>query len=190
MLFSKFDNAINDPGGVVVRPAATEKFDAECELGLVIGRRASHVGVEEALDHLFGYTVVNDLTMRDLQQEDRQWLRAKGSDGFAPVGPAVVTRDEIADPQRLRLTTTVNGEVWQESSTAEMIFPGGRSGARSSISSSASVEPSAGVSPWRTTLRSPGPRSTTRSSSVRRPRWSSVLPGVVKVTNFILAMAR
>ncbi len=122
MLFSKFDNAINDPGGAVVRPPATEKFDAECELGLVIGRRASHVGVEEALDHLFGYTVVNDLTMRDLQQEDRQWLRAKGSDGFAPVGPAVVTRDEIADPQRLRLTTTVNGEVWQESNTAEMIF--------------------------------------------------------------------
>lgn len=120
--FSKFTNAINDPAGVVVRPRATEKLDAECELGLVIGRRASRIGPEEALDHVFGYTVINDVTMRDLQKEDGQWLRAKGSDGFAPLGPVVVTRDEIADAQRLRLTTRVNGEVWQDSTTAEMIF--------------------------------------------------------------------
>jgi 2-keto-4-pentenoate hydratase/2-oxohepta-3-ene-1,7-dioic acid hydratase in catechol pathway len=122
MLFSKFDNAINDPGGTVVRPRATEKLDAECELALVIGRRASRIGREEAMEHLFGYTVINDVTMRDLQREDKQWLRAKGSDGFAPLGPMVVTRDEIADPQHLPLRTTVNGEVWQDSSTAEMIF--------------------------------------------------------------------
>jgi 2-keto-4-pentenoate hydratase/2-oxohepta-3-ene-1,7-dioic acid hydratase in catechol pathway len=122
MLFSKFDNAINDPGGIVVRPRATEKLDAECELALVIGRRASRIGREEAMEHLFGYTVINDVTMRDLQREDKQWLRAKGSDGFAPLGPMVVTRDEIADPQHLPLRTTVNGEVWQDSSTAEMIF--------------------------------------------------------------------
>jgi acylpyruvate hydrolase len=120
--FSKFDNAINDPGGAVVRPRATEKLDAECELALVIGQRTSGIGPEEALDHLFGYTIINDVTMRDLQKEDGQWLRAKGSDGFAPLGPVVVTRDEIADPQRLRLATTVNGEIWQDSTTAEMIF--------------------------------------------------------------------
>ncbi len=122
MLFSKFDNAVNDPGAVVVRPRATEQLDAECELGLVIGRHAGHIGPAEAMDCVFGYTVVNDVTMRDLQHEDRQWLRAKGSDGFAPMGPLVVTRDEIADVQRLRLGTTVNGEIWQASSTAEMIF--------------------------------------------------------------------
>jgi acylpyruvate hydrolase len=120
--FSKFDNAINHPGGVVVRPRATEKLDAECELALVIGQRASGIGPEEAFEHIFGYTILNDVTMRDLQKEDGQWLRAKGSDGFAPLGPVVVSRDEIADPQQLRLTTTVNGEVWQDSTTAEMIF--------------------------------------------------------------------
>jgi 2-keto-4-pentenoate hydratase/2-oxohepta-3-ene-1,7-dioic acid hydratase in catechol pathway len=122
MLFAKFANAVRDPGGPVVRPAATEQLDIECELAVVIGRRASAVRLAEALDHVFGYTVVNDVTMRDLQREDRQWLRAKGSDGFAPMGPAVVTVDEIPDPQRLRLRSSVNGETWQDSTTAEMIF--------------------------------------------------------------------
>jgi 2-keto-4-pentenoate hydratase/2-oxohepta-3-ene-1,7-dioic acid hydratase in catechol pathway len=65
---------------------------------------------------------VNDITMRDLQAEDRQWLRAKGADGFAPIGPAVVSRDEIGDPQALAMRSSVNGESWQESSTAEMVF--------------------------------------------------------------------
>ena len=122
MLFAKFANAVNDPGGTVMRPRATEQLDLECELGVVIGRAASHIGPSEALDHVFGYTVVNDVTMRDLQREDRQWLRAKGSDGFAPIGPAVVTRDEIPDAQALAMRSSVNGETWQDSSTAEMIF--------------------------------------------------------------------
>jgi acylpyruvate hydrolase len=122
MLFSKFANAVNDPGGTVLRPRATEQLDLECELGVVIGRAASHIGPSGALDHVFGYTIINDITMRDLQREDRQWLRAKGSDGFAPIGPAVVTRDEIADAQALAMRSSVNGETWQDSSTAEMIF--------------------------------------------------------------------
>jgi 2-keto-4-pentenoate hydratase/2-oxohepta-3-ene-1,7-dioic acid hydratase in catechol pathway len=122
MLFAKFGNAVNDPGGSVLRPRATEKLDLECELGVVIGRSASRIGPAEALDHVFGYTVVNDITMRDLQAEDRQWLRAKGADGFAPIGPAVVSRDEIGDPQALAMRSSVNGETWQESSTAEMVF--------------------------------------------------------------------
>lgn len=121
-LFAKFTNAVNHPGAAIVRPIATEKLDLECELGVVIGRTATHVGVDEALEAVFGYTVVNDVTMRDLQSEDRQWLRAKGSDGFAPMGPVLVTRDEIADPQALRLRSSVNGETWQDSSTAEMVF--------------------------------------------------------------------
>jgi 2-keto-4-pentenoate hydratase/2-oxohepta-3-ene-1,7-dioic acid hydratase in catechol pathway len=122
MLFSKFANAVADPGAAVVRPRATEKLDLECELAVVIGRHASRLPVEEARDAIFGYTVLNDVTMRDLQREDRQWLRAKGSDGFAPIGPVVVTADEIGDPQNLRLRSSVNGETWQDSTTAEMVF--------------------------------------------------------------------
>ena len=122
MLFSKFANAVADPGSPVRRPAATEQLDLECELGVVIGRRASGIGRDEASSVIFGYTVVNDVTMRDLQREDRQWLRAKGSDGFAPMGPVVVTADEIDDSGALRIRSSVNGETWQDSTTAEMIF--------------------------------------------------------------------
>jgi 2-keto-4-pentenoate hydratase/2-oxohepta-3-ene-1,7-dioic acid hydratase in catechol pathway len=122
MLFSKFANAVTNPGQPVVRPRATEKLDLECELAVVIGRRAKSIGPNAAMEHVFGYTILNDVTMRDLQRDDGQWLRAKGSDGFAPMGPAVVTRDEVAEPQRLRLSSSVNGETWQDSTTAEMIF--------------------------------------------------------------------
>jgi acylpyruvate hydrolase len=122
MLFSKFANAVADPGAPVTRPVATEKLDLECELAVVIGRRASRIGRDEAASVIFGYTVLNDVTMRDLQKEDRQWLRAKGSDRFAPIGPVVVTADEIEDPQRLGMTSSVNGDTWQDSTTAEMVF--------------------------------------------------------------------
>jgi len=122
ILFSKFANAIAHPGSPVARPRATEKLDLECELAVVIGRRAARLTRDEARDAIFGYTILNDVTMRDLQREDRQWLRAKGSDGFAPTGPVVVTADEIADPQDLRMRSSVNGETWQDSTTAEMIF--------------------------------------------------------------------
>jgi acylpyruvate hydrolase len=122
MLFAKFANAISDPGAQLVRPRATDKLDLECELAVVIGRRASQVAPDRALDHVFGYTILNDVTARDLQREDRQWLRAKSWDGFAPLGPVVVTRDEIGDPGRLVLRSSVNGETWQDSSTAEMIW--------------------------------------------------------------------
>ena len=122
MLFSKFANAVADPGETVTRPRATEKLDLECELAVVIGKRASRIGPEEATGVVFGYTILNDVTMRDLQAEDRQWLRAKGSDGFAPMGPVVVTADEIGDPRALAMRSSVNGETWQDSTTAEMIF--------------------------------------------------------------------
>jgi acylpyruvate hydrolase len=122
MLFSKFANAVADPGAPVTRPVATEKLDLECELAVIIGRRASGVSVADAPSVIFGYTILNDVTMRDLQKEDRQWLRAKGSDGFAPMGPVIVTADEIPDPGSLRVRSFVNGEPWQDSSTAEMVF--------------------------------------------------------------------
>ena len=122
MLFAKFANAVTRPGQPVTRPRATEKLDLECELAVVIGRRASRIARDEAMDAVFGYTVLNDVTMRDLQREDRQWLRAKGSDGFAPIGPAVVTRDELGEGRGLRLRSAVNGQTWQDSSTDEMVF--------------------------------------------------------------------
>jgi acylpyruvate hydrolase len=121
MLFSKFANAVADPSAAVTRPAATEQLDLECELAVVIGRRASRLTRDEAATAIFGYTVLNDVTMRDLQREDRQWLRAKGSDGFAPMGPVVVTADELGDAGNLPMRSSVNGETWQ-SSTAEMVF--------------------------------------------------------------------
>jgi 2-keto-4-pentenoate hydratase/2-oxohepta-3-ene-1,7-dioic acid hydratase in catechol pathway len=122
ILFAKFANAVRDPGEAVSRPRATEKLDLECELGVVIGRDVSRATREEARDAIFGYTIVNDVTMRDLQREDGQWLRAKGADGFAPIGPVVVTVDDVPDPQRLPMRSSVNGETWQDSTTAEMVF--------------------------------------------------------------------
>ncbi|NBX23064.1 MAG: fumarylacetoacetate hydrolase family protein [Microbacteriaceae bacterium] len=101
--------------------ALTTQLDFECELGVVIGTRARDVSVDDALHHVFGYTVVNDITARDIQFREQQWSRCKSFDGFTPVGPVVVTRDEIADPQALHLMTTVNGEIMQDSSTRNMI---------------------------------------------------------------------
>ena len=121
-LFAKFSNAIASPGEAITRPRATEKLDLECELAVVIGRHATRIGRDEALGHVFGYTILNDITMRDLQREDHRWLRAKGSDGFAPIGPVVVTADELPDAGSLRVRSSVNGEMWQDSSTAEMVF--------------------------------------------------------------------
>jgi 2-keto-4-pentenoate hydratase/2-oxohepta-3-ene-1,7-dioic acid hydratase in catechol pathway len=121
-LFAKFANAIASPGDAILRPRVTEQLDLECELAVVMGRRASRIGREEALDHVFGYTILNDITMRDLQREDRRWLRAKGSDGFAPIGPVVVSADELGAPGALRLRSAVNDATWQDSSTAEMVF--------------------------------------------------------------------
>jgi acylpyruvate hydrolase len=121
-LFAKFANAIASPVDAITRPRVTEKLDLECELAVVIGRRAKGIARDEALAHVFGYTILNDVTMRDLQREDHRWLRAKGSDGFAPIGPVVVTADELPNPGSLRLRSSVNGETWQDSSTAEMVF--------------------------------------------------------------------
>jgi 2-keto-4-pentenoate hydratase/2-oxohepta-3-ene-1,7-dioic acid hydratase in catechol pathway len=122
ILFAKFSNAVVGPGAAVCRPRVTERLDLECELAVVIGSHTSRVEPERALEHVFGYTILNDVTARDLQAEDGQWLRAKGADTFAPMGPVIVTRDEIPDPAALRLGSSVNGDTWQESSTAEMIF--------------------------------------------------------------------
>lgn len=122
MLFAKLANAVIGPGEAIVRPPSTAELDLECELGVVIGRRARRVAPEQALDAVFGYTIVNDVSARDHQRDDGQWLRAKSSDTFAPIGPCVVPREEIGDGSGLRITSSVNGETWQDSSTDQMIF--------------------------------------------------------------------
>jgi 2-keto-4-pentenoate hydratase/2-oxohepta-3-ene-1,7-dioic acid hydratase in catechol pathway len=101
--------------------ALSAAVDYEAELGVVLGRDAKDVSPADALDYVFGYTVVNDITARDIQFNERQWIRCKSFDGFTPVGPAIVTADEVGDPQHLAITTTVNGELRQDGNTRDMI---------------------------------------------------------------------
>ncbi|WOF22053.1 fumarylacetoacetate hydrolase family protein [Microbacterium betulae] len=99
----------------------SETVDYEAELGVVIGRPAKDVTEEEALDYVFGYTVVNDISARNIQYSEAQWCRCKSLDGFTPVGPYVVTADEIADPQDLHIWTRVDGHMMQDASTDQMV---------------------------------------------------------------------
>jgi 5-carboxymethyl-2-hydroxymuconate isomerase len=123
LVFAKFPSSVIGPGAAIELDASlTERADWEVELAVVIGRRMRAVGERDALGHVFGYTVANDVSARDLQFADGQWVRGKSLDTFCPLGPLVVTADEIPDPQALALETRVNGEVVQHSSTAEMIF--------------------------------------------------------------------
>jgi acylpyruvate hydrolase len=100
----------------------TSQVDPEVELGVIIGLRTKGVPVAVALDCIFGYTVLNDVSARDVQFGDGQWVRGKSPDTFCPLGPVIVTRDEIPDPQNLKLSCAVNGRIWQDSNTKEMIF--------------------------------------------------------------------
>ena len=103
--------------------ALSESVDYEAELGVVIGAAAKDVSAEDALDHVWGYTVVNDITARDIQFAEAQWSRCKSFDGFSPTGPVVVTADEIPDPQDLHIWTIVDGHMVQDASTGQMVRP-------------------------------------------------------------------
>lgn len=123
LVFTKFTTSlIGDGDPIVIDRALTERVDWEVELAVVIGRAMRDVDAADALDYVSGYTVANDVSARDLQFGDGQWVRGKSLDTFCPVGPVVVPASEIADPQALGLRTRVNGETVQESTTAEMIF--------------------------------------------------------------------
>ncbi|MBN1370466.1 MAG: fumarylacetoacetate hydrolase family protein [Anaerolineaceae bacterium] len=123
IVFTKFNTAIIGPEEVITwSRSVTNQVDFEVELGVVIGQSARCVPLEKALQYVFGYTVVNDVSARDLQFSDRQWVRAKSLDTFCPIGPVIVTADEIPDPQALRLACRLNGQTMQDSTTAEMIF--------------------------------------------------------------------
>jgi 2-keto-4-pentenoate hydratase/2-oxohepta-3-ene-1,7-dioic acid hydratase in catechol pathway len=123
LIFCKFTTSvIGDGEEIVIDPDLTERVDWEVELAVVVGRQMRHVEAADALDHVHGYTVANDVSARDLQFGDGQWVRAKSLDTFCPLGPVVVPAAEIPDPQVLGLRTRVNGETVQDSTTAEMLF--------------------------------------------------------------------
>lgn len=122
VVFSKFNNALAASGEPIPLPDNAIQYDYEVELGVVIGKTARYVNVAEALDTVFGYFTTNDMSVRDLQFRTSQWLLGKTPDKFFPTAPYLVTADEVADPQNLGLTCVVNGELRQNSNTADMIF--------------------------------------------------------------------
>ena len=126
MLFIKSSNALNNPFDPIPIPRRSSQIDYEAELAVVIGRSAKHVSRERAIDYVFGYTCANDVSARDWQKEKHlgggQFARGKSFDGFCPLGPAIVTKDEVPNPNDLRITCTLNGQVMQDHTTADMIF--------------------------------------------------------------------
>jgi 2-keto-4-pentenoate hydratase/2-oxohepta-3-ene-1,7-dioic acid hydratase in catechol pathway len=121
--FTKSTTAVAGPDSdVVVDPAVTSKLDWEAELGVVIGRGGKNIAEKDALSHVFGYTVVNDLSARDLQFDRGQWFLGKSLDSLLPAGPVVLTADEVPDPQNLELRLRVNGVERQAANTRDMIF--------------------------------------------------------------------
>jgi 2-keto-4-pentenoate hydratase/2-oxohepta-3-ene-1,7-dioic acid hydratase in catechol pathway len=122
LLFAKWPNTLIGPGDEIVLPAISEKVDYEAELGVVIGATTRGVSVENALEAVRGYLCANDVSGRDLQFSDGQWVRGKSLDTFCPVGPRLVPAAEVSDPQALGIRAILNGEVMQDSTTANMVF--------------------------------------------------------------------
>ncbi|MBM5804455.1 MAG: fumarylacetoacetate hydrolase family protein [Candidatus Verstraetearchaeota archaeon] len=126
VIFMKPSASVVGPDEEVVLPKVASRVDYEVELTVVMGKGGRYIPRSEAYRRIFGYTVLNDITARDVQQKDfslsRPWLRSKGFDTFAPLGPFIVTQDEVGDPMNLELSLKVNGEIKQRSNTKEMIF--------------------------------------------------------------------
>jgi len=122
VLFPKYNNCLIGQDDEVVIPSEVTQCDYEVELAVVIGKTAKRVPLENAMDYVFGYTVLNDVSARDIQLNEPQWTRGKAIDGFAPTGPWIVTADEIDNPGNLGISLTLNGETMQNSNTKELIF--------------------------------------------------------------------
>lgn len=122
LIFSKCTTALTGPGSPIKLPRISDKIDYEGELAVIIGLEARSVKAADAFDYVAGYTIMNDVTARDLQRRERQWVRAKGLDTFAPCGPWMVTASEVGDPHNLDLELRLNGEVRQRSNTSNLIF--------------------------------------------------------------------
>lgn len=121
-IFNKFNTAVIGPGVNIVLPKASKAPDFEAEFAFVIGRGGRHIAKDNWKDHVFGYTIVNDVTARDYQRATTQWLMGKTFDTFAPMGPWIVTVDEISDPHDLDIQLEIDGETLQDSNTRELIF--------------------------------------------------------------------
>jgi 2-keto-4-pentenoate hydratase/2-oxohepta-3-ene-1,7-dioic acid hydratase in catechol pathway len=139
LLFAKWPNALIGPGEPIVIPPVVTKADYEAELAVVIGSRVKAVSKENALEAVRGYICANDVSARNLQFGDGQWTRGKSPDTFCPVGPELVPAGEVADPHNLRIRAIVNGEVLQDSTTANLIF--GVDEVISHVSQTATLEP-------------------------------------------------
>ena len=124
--FSKLPSAVIGPGEPIVIPSPETKTDYEVELAMVIGRQAKRLVADSALDAVFGWTILHDVSARDVQFKDNQITLGKGVDTFSPLGPEIVTADELGDWSTLRVSTTLNGETMQDSPTSEMLFPPAR----------------------------------------------------------------
>ena len=122
LIFNKLPNSLSAHNAPIVLSKISSQVDYEAELAVVIGRKATRVSEANALDYIFGYSLINDVSARDLQYGDGQWTRGKSLDTFAPLGPFITTRDEIADVQALQIEGRLNGEVMQSSNTSKMIF--------------------------------------------------------------------
>jgi 2-keto-4-pentenoate hydratase/2-oxohepta-3-ene-1,7-dioic acid hydratase in catechol pathway len=121
-VFAKFPTSVTGHGHPIILPKASSKPDYEAEFAVVIGKGGRHIREADWRDHVFGYTILNDVSARDFQMATTQWMIGKTFDTFAPIGPAVVTADEIEDPHNLRISLTLNGETMQDSNTRNLIF--------------------------------------------------------------------
>ncbi|MEM7334485.1 MAG: fumarylacetoacetate hydrolase family protein [Chloroflexota bacterium] len=122
VLFSKFNNSLAGHGEVIPLPSNAQQYDYEVELGVIIGKETRYVSEAEAMDAVFGYCTINDLSVRDLQMRTSQWLLGKTLNKFMPIGPYLVTADDVSDPHNLALSTWVNGEKRQDSNTNDLLF--------------------------------------------------------------------
>ena len=124
VFFTKAPTTVNSPyGNIIIDPRVSEEIDWEVELGVIIGNGGKNISEEDALSHVFGYTVLNDVSARDLQSRHKQFFKGKSIDGYCPMGPWIVTADEVKDPQQLVVRLRVNGISKQEGNTNMMIFP-------------------------------------------------------------------
>ncbi len=122
VLFLKSDNTICGPGDPIVLPPNSTEVDYEAEFAVIIGKRGKGMPEEKVFEHIAGYTILNDVSARDMQYGDRQWFRGKSCDTFGPTGPCIVTADEIPDPHSLRISLALNGQTMQDSNTHDLIF--------------------------------------------------------------------
>ena len=122
VFFCKWPGSHNGPEGEIVHHGFTQELDYECELVVVIGKQGVNIPKDQAMDHVYGYTIMNDVSARDVQRRHGQWFKGKGLDTFGPIGPWIVTKDEVGDGNKLTVQTRVNDQTRQSSNTNDMIF--------------------------------------------------------------------